>query len=74
MRHVEVAADYDAFLFCQSAYVCTEIVFPFHAVVQSLQFVLGIGYIYAYKVEVGVFHCDDASFVVVFIDAHVIHY
>ena len=52
--------------------VLAEVVFPFHAVRQAGQFALGIGRIAGHEVVFREFQGDQASFVVVLVDAHAV--
>ena len=53
-----------------SRHIFEKVVFPFHTIFESGEFVLRVGCIDIDEVEIGVFDSDDAAFVVVFVDVH----
>ena len=66
MGDVQVPAEDHGLLFVQPLQVFPEGVFPAHPVVQTGQFVLGVGGVAGHQIEVFIFQGDDPAFVVVF--------
>ena len=69
MRYIEVAADDDGFLRIQPLEVRAEGVLPRHAVVEATEVVLRIRRVHRDEVEVGILEGDDATLLVVLLDA-----
>ena len=81
MGDVQVSADYDAhllsFRICplgESCQICPEVILPLHPVLQSLQTVLCVRGIDAYKEEILHLQCYDTAFVVMFVDTQPVCY
>ena len=72
MCHIQVTAHDDGFLLVQLEQVGAEGVLPRHAVVQAAQSVLTVGRVAGHQVEVGHLQRDDASLVVMFVDAYAV--
>ena len=70
--YVEVAAGNDGFLLPELREVVAEVLVPFHAVVQAAQAILRIGNIGRNHKIFRHLQRDDASFVVVFVDAEAV--
>ena len=67
--HIEVAAHDNRLCRVEAHEVVTEVIFPFGAVVETSQPVLGVGCVDRYEVEVCHLERYDTSFVVVLVDA-----
>src|SRR3712207_7314314 len=72
MGHVEVTAHDDRLVGVEPTHVSSEIVLPFHAIVEAAQLVLRVGRVDCDEVKVFIFKRDDTSLVVVFIDSHAV--
>ena len=64
MRHVQVTTHNDRFLFFQFFQIGTEIIFPFHSIIQPSQFFLRIGSIHSNQIKRFQFKSDYPSFVI----------
>ena len=69
MGYIEVATDDDGLPAVELLEVAEEVVLPLHAVVETAQTVLAVRGIDGDEVEVRHLQRDDASFVVVLVDA-----
>ena len=69
MGYVHVAADYDGLFGVQTDEVIPKGILPAHAVIQSAQFILGVGRVYAHHIKVVVFQGYAAALMVVLIYA-----
>ena len=67
--YIQVATEDDGFLLVESLQISAEVVFPPHAIVESLQPVLRVGRIAAHKEERLHFERNDAPLMVVLVDA-----
>ena len=74
MSDVHVSTDDDRFLFVQIADICSEVIFPLHAVIKAYQFILRIWSINGNQIEVLIFQRDYTAFMVMLIDAKTIGY
>ena len=72
VRHVHIAAYDDGLSGVESVQIGLKVVFPRHAIVESSQTVLRIRRVNIDEIEVFVFKRDDATFVVVLVDADAI--
>ena len=70
VRHIEIAAEHGGLLRVQPGQIVLEIVFPAHAVVQPLEFPLGIGRVAIHQIKIREFQGDHAALVVVLLDAN----
>ena len=72
MSHIEIAADDYSFFFFFLFYKIEKIVFLVHTIVETLEFVLGIGNIDVDEEEVIHLKCNDTPLVVVLVNADTI--
>ena len=77
MGHVQIAAQQHGLDLIELLQIRPEVVLPLHAVVQSLQAVLGVGRVAAHQIERAHVAGDDPALVVVLVDAdavgHALH-
>ena len=69
VRYIEIPADDDGLLRIQPLEVRAEGVFPRHAVVEATEVILRIRRVHCDEVEVGILEGDDATLLVVLLDA-----
>ena len=73
-RHIHIAADKHRFPGVQFTDITAESIFPCYTVRQTCQITLGVGHIYVYKVKLIVFRTNNAPFLIVFFNAHIVSY
>ena len=74
MRHIQVATEDNRLLRLQLLDVSQESILPRHAIIQSLQSILRVGYIDRNEIKMLHLQRDDTSFVIVFLHPYSIRY
>ena len=73
MRYIQIPAENNRLLLVQPTDIVSEIIFPFHTVINTFQLALGIGNVTIDQIKFIKFQCDQPAFMIVFVNPHSVH-